>query len=68
MMGLSVPVYNNNVDIALKKLKKKIKNSNLFLDLKKKQYFEKPSRIKREKKNLSILRQRYQSIKENENN
>jgi len=64
MSGLSVPVYNNNVELALKKLKRKIKNSNLFIDLKKKAYFEKPSKIKREKKNLSILRQRYQSIKE----
>ena len=68
MMGLSVPVYNNNVDIALKKLKKKVKDSNLFLDLKKKAYFEKPSKVKREKRNLAKLRQRYQSIKENENN
>ena len=68
MMGLSVPVYNNNVELALKKLKRKVKDSNLFLDLKKKTYFEKPSKIKREKRNLAKLRQRYQSIKENENN
>ena len=68
MGGLSVPVYNNNVDIALRKLKKKIKDSNLFLELKRKTYYEKPSKIKREQKNLAILRQRYQSIKDNENN
>ena len=68
MGGLSVPVYNNNVDIALRKLKKKIKDSNLFLELKRKSYYEKPSKIKREQKNLAILRQRYQSIKDNENN
>ena len=68
MGGLSVPVYNNNVDIALRKLKKKIKDSNLFLELKRKTYYEKPSKIKREQKNLAILRQRYQSIKENEKN
>ena len=67
MTGLSVPVYNNNVELDLKKLKRKIKDSNLFLDLKKKTYFEKPSKLKREKKNLAILRQRYQSIKDNEN-
>ena len=67
MNGLRVEVYNNNVDMALKKLKRKIKDSNLFLDLKKKTYFEKPSKLKREKKNLAILRQRYQSIKDNEN-
>ena len=68
MTGLSVPVYNGNVELALKKLKRKIKDSNLFIDLKKKAYFEKPSKIKREQKNLAILRQRYQSIKDNENN
>ena len=68
MMGLSVPVYHNNVELALKKLKKKVKDSNLFLELKKRTYFEKPSKIKREKRNLAKLRQRYQSIKENENN
>ena len=68
MMGVSVPVYHNNVELALKKLKRKIKDSNLFIDLKKKAYFEKPSKVKREKRNLAKLRQRYQSIKENENN
>ena len=68
MIGLSVPVYNNNVDIALRKLKKKIKDSNIFVDLKEKAYFEKPSKKRREQKNLAILRQRYQSIKDNENN
>ena len=47
--GLAVKVYNNNVDIALKKLKKKVKDSNLFLELKRKSYFEKPSKVKREK-------------------
>ena len=68
MMGLAVPVYNNNVELALKKLKKKVKNSNLFLDLRKKQYYEKPSKIKREKKNLAILRNKWAVEKEKENN
>ena len=68
MNGLKVEVYHNNVDMALRKLKKKLKDSNLFLDLKEKTYFEKPSKVRREKKNLAILRQRYQSIKDNENN
>ena len=68
MSGLKVEVYNNNVDMALRKLKKKLKDSNLFIELKDKAYFEKPSKIRREKKNLAILRQRYQSIKDNENN
>ena len=67
-MGLSVPVFNNNVELALKKLKRKVKNSGMLLELKKRAYFQKPSKIRREKKNLAILRQRYQSIKDNENN
>ena len=65
MMGLSVPVYNNNVDIALRKLKKKLKDSDLMLQLKRKSYFEKPSKVKREKKNLAKARQRYQNSKIN---
>ena len=68
MMGLSVPVFNNNVDMALRKLKRKIKDSDLFLKLKEKSYFEKPSKVRREKKNLAILRNKYQTIKDNEDN
>ena len=68
MNGLSVKVYNNNVDMALRKLKRKIKDSELMVKLKEKSYFEKPSKLKREKKNLAILRQRYQTQKEKENN
>ena len=63
-VGLSVKVYNNNVDGALKILKRKVKESNLMIDLKKKQYFEKPSKIKREKINLAKSRARYQQLKE----
>ena len=40
MNGLRVEVYNNNVDMALRKLKKKLKDSNLFLELKKRNYYE----------------------------
>ena len=61
--GLQVNVYNNNVDLALRKLKKKVKNANLMLDLKKKSYYRKPSEIKREKNNLARLRNKYQSQK-----
>ena len=68
MNGLKVEVYNNNIDMALRKLKRKIKDSDLFLELKEKAYFEKPSKIHREKRNLAKLRQRYQSLKEKENN
>ena len=50
MNGLRVEVYNNNVDMALRKLKRKIKDSELMVKLKEKSYFEKPSKLKREKR------------------
>ena len=68
MMGLSVPVYNGNLELALKKLKRKVKDSGLMLELKKRTYYEKPSKVRREKRNLAKLRQRYQTLKDNENN
>ena len=68
MMGLSVPVYNNNVEMALKKLKRKVKNSGMMIELKKREYYEKPSKLKREKKNLAKLRNKYAVEKEKENN
>ena len=65
--GLSVTVYNNNVDEALRRLKRKVKNSNMLQELRKKEYFVKPSIIKREKRNLAKLRNHYKTIKEKQN-
>ena len=63
-VGLSVTVFNNNVEGALKVLKRKVKDSNLFIDLRKKEFYTKPSEIKRHKKNLSKLRNKYAIEKE----
>ena len=65
--GLAVTVYDNNVEFALKRFKKKVKNSNMMLDLKKKAYYEKPSKVRREKRNLAKLRNKYKNLKENPN-
>tara|TARA_Y100000361_G_scaffold13383_1_gene10581 strand:+ start:577 stop:837 length:261 start_codon:yes stop_codon:yes gene_type:complete len=65
-VGLSVKVFNNNVEGALKVLKRKVKDANLFLDLRKKEYFEKPSDIKRHKKQMAKLRNHYAILKEKE--
>ena len=67
-IGLSVTVFNNNVDEALKRLKRKVKNSNLMQDLRAREYFIKPSVIKREKINLAKLRNHYKTLKEKEQN
>ena len=66
-VGLSVTVFNNNVEGALKVLKKKVKNANLFLDLRKKEYYTKPSEEKRHKRNLAKLRNKYKNQKANRN-
>ena len=63
--GLRVEVKNNNVDFALRKFKKMVKNSGMMLELKKKSYYEKPSKKRREKKNLQKLRSKYNQMKDN---
>ena len=66
LQGLQIEVYNNEVEKAMRILKRKVKDSNLFIDLRKKEYFEKPSRVRREKRNLAKLRNQYQVQKEKE--
>tara|TARA_Y100000741_G_scaffold336853_1_gene295757 strand:+ start:277 stop:525 length:249 start_codon:yes stop_codon:yes gene_type:complete len=66
LQGLQVEVYNNEVEKAMRILKRKVKDSNLFIDLRKKEHFEKPSRVKREKRNLAKLRNQYKVQKEKE--
>ena len=62
--GLRVDVKHNNVEWALKKLKRMVKNSGQILELKKRDYYKKPSAEKREKKNMQALRYAYQAEKE----
>ena len=63
--GLRIDVRNNNVEWALKKLKRMVKESGQILELKKRSYYKKPSAERREKKNLQALRHRYNQEKEN---
>ncbi len=67
MNGLSVKVYNNNVEGALKILKRKIKESDLMVEVRNRTYYEKPSDKKRHKRNLSKLRYKYKTEKEQNN-
>ena len=62
--GLRIEVKNNNVEWALKKLKRMVKDSGMMLELKKKSYYEKPSETKRHKRNLAKLRNKYKNEKE----
>ena len=62
--GLRVDVRNNNVEWALKKMKRMVKDSGMMLELKKRSYYKKPSEEKREKKNMQKLRYKYKNIKD----
>jgi len=66
-VGLSVNVFNNNVEGALKILKKKIKKSNLMMELRDKEYYEKPSDTKRHKNQMAKLRNKYNNEKNEKN-
>ena len=59
LRGLTVEVRHNNVEFALKKFKRMVKDSGMMLELKKKSYYEKPSETKRHKRNLAKLRNKY---------
>ena len=62
--GLRVEVRNNNVEWALKKMKRMLKDSGMILELKKRSYYKKKSEAKREKKNMQALRHKYNQEKE----
>ena len=64
--GTRVQVYDNNIELAIKKFKRKIKDSNLMVELRDKQYYEKPSDRRRRKKGLAKLRIKYHSEKTNQ--
>ena len=62
--GLRVDVKRNNVEWALKKLKRMVKDSGQILELKKRSYYKKPSAEKRETRNMQKLRYTYQAEKD----
>ena len=61
--GLRIEVKNNNVEWALKKMKRMVKDSGMMLELKKRSYYKKPSAEQREKRNMAKLRNKYNQEK-----
>ena len=55
-MAIKIEVRNNNVEKALRVLKKKLNKDGQMKELKLRQYYQKPSEIKREKKKEGIRR------------
>ena len=65
MNGLRVDVKNNNIEFALKKFKRMIRDSELMVELRNRSFYQKPSMVKREKKNLQRSRHKYEQKKNN---
>ena len=53
---INIKVYNNNVEKALSKLKKEVKETKLMLELRQREFYQKPSDKKREKRAKARLR------------
>ena len=52
--GMTIVVKDNNVTLAIKKLKKLISSEGLIRDMKRKAYYESPGQIRRRKKSEAI--------------
>ena len=67
-MTIEVSVRNNNVDKAMRVLKKKLLKEGLMKELRDRNHFTKPSLVKREEKKQAIRRvkkeQRLKAIKD----
>jgi ribosomal protein S21 len=59
---IEIKVFNNNIEFALKKLKRKVKDSRLFTELREKEFYRKRSDKKRELKSKAKLRTKYNNI------
>lgn len=60
---LDNPSSMEDLEFALRRLKKICNDENIFTDLKKKEFYKKPSALRREKK-LAAMRKNYKQNKE----
>lgn len=60
-------IVKNNLDMALKILKKKMKDSRVMIQYQENQYFEKPSLKKRKQRKQAIARAKFESLENNNN-
>jgi len=54
--GLSVEVRNNNIEGAIKTLGRKVKQEGLIRELRQRQFYEKPSTIRRRERAEAVSR------------
>ena len=64
---IEVSVRDNNVEQAMRVLKKKMQREGIFRDMKKKRYFEKPSEARVRKAAEAVRRARKLARKMNDN-
>ena len=62
-MSIKVVVKNNNYEKALSIFKRKVKDSNLMFELREREFYKKPSAIKKEMKNRAKARNHWKKIK-----
>ena len=55
-----------SVEKALKIFKRKVKDSGIMFELKERSFYRKPSELKREKKNKTKLRAKYEKLRNQE--
>tara|TARA_B100000029_G_C16940780_1_gene728715 strand:- start:181 stop:366 length:186 start_codon:yes stop_codon:yes gene_type:complete len=58
---IHIKVYNNNVEKALSKLKKQVKETKLMLELREREFYTKPSDLRKAKKAKARLRRKKSS-------
>ncbi len=58
---IEVTVKNNNIEKALNIFKRKVKDSKLMLELREREFYKKPSEIRKEKKARGKIRTKIQN-------
>lgn len=66
--GIVVKVQNGDLERALRKLKKKMQNEGVLQDLKKKEFYVKPSELRRRARGQALARMRKRARMEDMNN
>ena len=63
---IEIKVFNNNIEFALKKLKRKVKDSRLLIELREKEFYRKKSDKRRELISKAKLSTKYQNLESKE--
>tara|TARA_R110001592_G_scaffold282241_1_gene549964 strand:+ start:1856 stop:2083 length:228 start_codon:yes stop_codon:yes gene_type:complete len=62
-MSIKVVVKHNNAEKAISIFKRKVKDSNLMYELREREFYKKPSDVKKEMKNKAKARNHWKKIK-----